>query len=352
MSGRCLLNFHRCAHRLCGAGKGRQHSIAETLHNCSTRVHRLARESVVLLTQRLRPLFPEPHTQLGRSHQIRHQDRRRPTCHRAAPFSRRGHHQCSPLPTGRVDRWAKAWRTRRQSVDGWPSSPTSHATTCPSRVSSVRVATAAERWLTAKNAVDELRQLADGTEPSGARPDAMPRIHTPHNHAQIGSTAASKCRWRTGRTLPDARHLVATTHTPERGSSSSHDGQAVLRARGLAARLAGFLAAASGAGRAVGCRPRAALAASTLASSAAIMSTIFGFSPADGGELELLAGGLAADQVEDLHPVVVAGTCRGRTRRSATRRASRPSSPRGRRRSTSPRPASSSTSSTGTTSSA
>ena len=46
-------------------------------------------------------------------------------------------------------------------------------------------------------------------------------------------------------------------------------GQAVLRARALVARLAGALAPAAGALRAVGCRPRAALAASTLASRAA-----------------------------------------------------------------------------------
>ena len=107
--------------------------------------------------------------------------------------------------------------------------------------------------------------------------------------AEAKLTASGWRRWTragassTTRTVRSAAETVTgTTRSPE-GVSSALAGQAVLRARGFAARLAGFLAAASGAWRAVGCRPRAALAASTLASRAAIMSTIFGFSASTAG---------------------------------------------------------------------
>ena len=76
---------------------------------------------------------------------------------------------------------------------------------------------------------------------------------------------------------------------------------------------------------AVGCRVRAFLASRTLASSAAMRSTTLSSATGVGGGHDLLAGGLAVDQVEHPVAVVVLELARARTARSATRRAATPS---------------------------
>ena len=151
-----------------------------------------------------------------------------------------------------------------------------------------------------------------------------------------------------GRLSPPPAPL-GSLRTPPVGGLGKRRRHAVLR-RG--ARFAGAAFLPAGAGCADGCRLRACLAAATLASRAAIMSTTCGASPAGAGSSNSSPCGLLVDQVEDLHPVVVVVLGRVERRRSATRRASRPSSPHGRTRRPSSSPASSSTSATGTTSSA
>ena len=169
----------------------------------------LAREPVVLLTRAPPPALP-PAARAARSIPPDPSPRSSPSeLSPCCSVRVAGRQQCSPLPTGRVDRWAKAWRTRRQSVDGWPSCR--HHTRRRARPAcSVCVAIAAERWLTRKERrLTSVRRHPVERSPLAIDPTQYPDFTAPSpranwlegcpqsagmGHARSAHLASSGCR--------------------------------------------------------------------------------------------------------------------------------------------------------------